>query len=160
MDSLSRLTQMSSSIANEAIKKPLPAAAVISALTLLGWGTVSMRSNYVDWKAMGPGGAPNNILGWIMQHALDLSLGQDTTRLDYYEKPLDGISEEAKELVQRRFLEDLPQRKGPAVKALPFCLPQRQKFVGTEPEMLKVGTEGRNVSHLSLLMYIGPKKIT
>lgn len=83
MDSLSKFSQMSSSIVNELIKKPLPAVTVVGALTLLSWSTVFLRSNYVDWKAMGPGGAPNNVLGWVMQHALDITLGQDTTRLDY-----------------------------------------------------------------------------
>lgn len=149
MGSLSGIIKLSSSIADEAIRKPLLAVAIVGALTLLGWSTASMRTNYVKWKAMGPGGAPNNVVGWIMQHALDLTLGQDTTRLDYYDKPLKGVSEEAGELVQRRFLQDLPERSEPAAKALPFCLPQRERFIGAEPEMLKVGIDRPDLSDLT-----------
>lgn len=108
---------------------------------LLGWSTARMRSNYLEWQAMGPGGAPHNVFGWAVQHLLDLAVGQDTSRLDYYDKPLKGVSEDVKELVQRRFLEDLPEREGPEAKALPFCVPQRQEGpAGTETGLIKVGS--------------------
>ena len=119
-------------------------AAAIGITSLAGWMTLVLRSNYLRWKAIGPGGVPCNAYGWALQWLLDLTLGHhDTTYLLYFDLKLarmTGMSKEDRALAQHRFLEDLPVRNGPRARAAPFAIPQRQKVAGTGLEMLAVRT--------------------
>jgi len=141
MDSFPNIATLSSSAVTEALKKPLPTLAAVGTLSLLGWRTLALRSNYLQWKAMGPGGMPYNPFGWALAYLVDLALGQDAHRLDCYDKALDALTGEEKALAQRRFLDHLPPRRGPPARALPFAIPQRQKAAWTELEMVKAQTQ-------------------
>jgi hypothetical protein len=121
---------------------PLKIAAAVGTFSLLGWITIVLRSNYLRWKAIGPGGVPRNPYGWALQWLLDLVLGhRDTTYLLYFDLKLarmKGMTEQDRALATQRFLEDLPPRKAPKARAAPFAIPQRQKIAGTGLEMLEV----------------------
>jgi hypothetical protein len=112
--------------------EPLQIAAAIGTFSVLGWITLVLRSNYLRWKAIGPGGVPGNPYGWALQWLLDLVLGhRDTTHLLYFDLKLarmKGMTKEDRDLAQRRFLEDLPPRKEPKARAAPFAIPQRQEM--------------------------------
>lgn len=124
---------------SELLKRPLPALAAVGTLSLAAYATVQFRTNYLEWKAMGPGGVPFNPLGWAAQHLLYLKYGHnDTTSLDYPDQFLSKAAEEDRALAKRQFLTDLADRKGPRVRALPFAIPQRQKKAFTGLEMLEV----------------------
>jgi len=122
----------------ELLKRPLPALAAVSTFSLAAWATVQLRANYLEWKAMGPGGVPYNAFGWAVQYLLYLGYGHnDTTDLDYPDKYLKNAAAEDRTLAERRFLPDLSERKGPGVRALPFAIPQRQRKAFTGLEMLE-----------------------
>jgi hypothetical protein len=122
--------------------EPLQIAAAIGTFSLLGWITVVLRSNYLRWKAIGPGGVPRNPYGWALQWLLDLVLGhRDTTYLLYFDLKLarmKGMTKEDRDLAQRRFLQDLPPRKAPKARAAPFAVPQRQEMQRTGLVMIEV----------------------
>lgn len=121
---------------------PLQITAAIGTFSLLGWITLVLRSNYLRWKAIGPGGVPRNPYGWVLQWLLDLVLGhRDTTYLLYFDLKLarmKGMTKEDRDLAQRRFLEDLPLRKAPKARAAPFAVPQRQEMQRTGLHMIEV----------------------
>lgn len=122
--------------------EPLQIAAAICTFSLLGWIALVLRSNYLRWKAIGPGGVPRNPYGWALQWLLDLVLGRrDTTYLLCFDLKLarmKGMTKEDREIAQRRFLEDLPQRKAPKARAAPFAVPQRQEMQRTGLDMIEV----------------------
>jgi hypothetical protein len=124
------------------LTEPHKIFAAVIIVSLLGWITLALRSNYLRWKAIGPGGVPRNLYGWALQWLLDLTFGHhDTTFLLYFDLQLarmKGMTEEDRALAQRRFLEDLPVRSEPKARAAPFAVPQRQKIAGTGLEMLEV----------------------
>lgn len=125
----------------------LQIAAAIGTFSLLGWITLVFRSNYLRWKAIGPGGVPRNPYGWALQWLLDFFLGhRDTTYLLYFDLKLarmKGMTKEDRDLAQRRFLKDLPQRKEPKARAAPFAIPQRQEMQRTRLVMIEVNTAPR-----------------
>jgi hypothetical protein len=69
-----------------------------------------------------------------LQWLLDLVLGhRDTTYLLYFDLKLarmKGMTKEDRELAQRRFLEDLPQRKAPKARAAPLPFPSAKRCNG------------------------------
>src|SRR5271170_3483462 len=91
--------------------EPLHIAAAAGTSSVLAWITVVLRSNYLNLKAIGPAASPTILLAG----------------------PCNGSSTR---LAQRRFLQDLPQRKEPKARAAPFAIPQRQKAAGTGLEMI------------------------
>lgn len=128
--------------------EPLHIAAAAGTFSVLAWITAVLRSNYLNWKAIGPGGVPGNPFGWALQWILNLALGhRDTMYLGYFNLKLARLTmtEEDRIFAQRIFLQDLPQRKEPKARAAPSTIPQRQKAAGTGLEMIEVchihGTE-------------------
>lgn len=139
MTNLQKLANMSTSTFNEAFRRPLPAAAAVGTLTLLGWATVALRQNYVLWKSMGPGGFPYTPFGWAAQHLINLTMGHsNTTSLATYDKAVESMNEDERAIAEWRYLDDLPQRKEPNSRALPFAIPQREKKTGGKVQMLSV----------------------
>ncbi len=87
-------------------------------------------ADYRRFKALGPGGVPYNVLGWLIVTLLLRPLAHSrrgTTKVDDF--PTTGASQEVL---------DLPSRKGtrPDIGEI---IPQRQLSQNPGPEMRKVG---------------------
>lgn len=110
--------------------------ATLLALPLAGVFTLTSLGSYRRWKAMGPGGLPDNLIGYIVQVLMGSLLGRkDTRSLEPYDKPekhapgWKQASEHVRKVARTSFLsEPLPRRKGAQAHALRFTAPQRERF--------------------------------
>lgn len=92
-------------------------------------------NSYRKWKAMGPGGLPYSMKGYLLNLYVTLSMAySDTKTIAVYERPGDfssqwlQASEAERSESQKVFLKTpLQHRVGPPTRALPFAIPQREK---------------------------------
>jgi hypothetical protein len=100
--------------------------------------------NYRTWYALEPGGAPHNIFGWMLNWALQSTVGRsgaDLISLECYDEPYSesDIPHSEWPLHQKSFLNPLllgpdgavtgdhplPRREGERTMAAPYVFPQR-----------------------------------
>ena len=118
-------------------KRARPQTAIITSSALIASVALYwLARDYQRWKAMGPGGAPANLRGYLWVLGLEAALAKrDTLSLDVYdhpEKTTPGWKEaspaERAAATETSFLKErLPQRKGPRARAKRFVIPQREK---------------------------------
>ena len=95
--------------------------------------------NYQRWRAVGPGGVPHDLRGYLINLMLT-PFSLDTKRLDFYDQPewyaagWSKATDQEKVAAQTSLLDkELPEREGPHPNAIPFLLPQRQRTVNNPP---------------------------
>ncbi|THG97956.1 hypothetical protein EW026_g4158 [Hermanssonia centrifuga] len=99
--------------------------------SLLGLSSPWLRNNYREFKALGPGGLPYNVCGWLIALAFK-PFGRETTSTDEYDRDLNKaswISEEERE----RF----PERRGSRPNSGFHVVPARQFNKIPKQEMMK-----------------------
>lgn len=109
----------------------------LAALPVTGYATARFFDEYRDWKAVGPGGLPRNIGGFIVTLLMAGVLAKKETKsLDMYDRPekyssaWKKLSEEEKARAKTSYLKaPLEQRRGKESNALHFVAPQRERNV-------------------------------
>ncbi|KAF2766057.1 hypothetical protein EJ03DRAFT_377294 [Teratosphaeria nubilosa] len=112
--------------------------APILALPMAAAIVVKSAVDYHRWRAMGDGGPPPNVFGYLINVLVSATLAKSaasTRDLKVYDDPERNIrgwrssSEEDRRSALKSYLADtLPQRRGVRAKALAYCVPQREKF--------------------------------
>ncbi|KAK4508604.1 hypothetical protein PRZ48_002343 [Zasmidium cellare] len=113
-------------------------------LTTLSFTTLALLAarfwtNYRRWKALGAGGLPYNLKGYLMNLFVEWKFAEgDTVGLGVYERPegrfekwVEAGEGERSAVKNGRFLKDgLRERGGVRARAKTFVIPQREKSVG------------------------------
>jgi hypothetical protein len=95
-------------------------ATIIGLLSFLG--IVIGYNDYQAWKALGRGGMPYNIKGWLYQSMLRLKASNDITSTKCYDELM-----KQSELESRTFFsQELPVRKGAKPTMSTHIIPHRQ----------------------------------
>jgi hypothetical protein len=122
----------------ERLKQIPPRTAFITAAAVAGL-THAVRS-YRAWLALGKGGLPYNVFGWLMQVAAKLLRARtDVTRLGLYSRP-DVRAAYDEPYVNLSFLggdKSLPARRGARPEIPNFVAPQRQSSETADAAMLE-----------------------
>jgi hypothetical protein len=143
----------------------------LAALPATGYAIARFLDEYRDWRAVGPGGLPYNVRGFIMNLLLTgIIARKETKSLGMYDQPekyaagWKQTSDEEKRKAKQSFLKaPLKQREGVESNALHFVAPQRErnmddlKFVDPAIQEVRL-TRGLKCPPLMLTMvrHIGP----
>lgn len=113
-------------------------AKLLSLLALPAGGAVLLQflRRYRRWRAMGPGGPPYNIVGFLVNAvAATVFARRDTTSVKPYDDPArhangwNAASEHERAMALQSFLSaPLPERPGAHARALEFVVPQRERL--------------------------------
>ncbi|KAL2867556.1 uncharacterized protein BJX67DRAFT_387793 [Aspergillus lucknowensis] len=79
----------------------------------------SAYRDYQSFLALGPGGPPYNLLGWLLVKLVFNPFSREMFRTEIYERKIDAGETSS-------LLEDLPKRQGERPKLGTFAAPQRQ----------------------------------
>ena len=108
------------------------------ALPAAGFGVARFLDEYRSWFAMGPGGLPHNLRGFLTNLAMTaLCAKKETKSLGVYDDAekcapdwKKASNEEQTKAKQSYLATSLPQRDGPESRALYFTAPQRERNSG------------------------------
>ena len=87
---------------------------VVACLVLIAWGI----RDYRNWVAIGKGGLPHTLRGWLTMTRLRLKK-RETTSVGLYDPLIGGADDVV-------WLKDLPARKGPRPRTAVYPIPHRQ----------------------------------
>lgn len=126
-DASRRLEPITRSLPEVARRSP---AVVLTTLAVVGVSSAWLRNNWLEFKALGPGGLPYNIKGWLMALVLK-ALSRETRSVGEYDRDPDKSSwfEEP---------ESVPVRAGVRPKHGFHVVPARQLDQIPTKEMMKV----------------------
>jgi hypothetical protein len=119
---------------NEAFKRsPVGFTATVAAV---GLSSAWLRSNYLEFMALGPGGLPYNVRGWLIALVFK-ALSRETTSTKEYDRDPDRSSwiDDA---------ESLPERHGLRPKSGFHVAPARQYDQIPSKEMMQVSVTFRS----------------
>lgn len=94
-----------------------------------------IRQDYRGWMALGPGGLPYNVRGWLINSALR-PLGRETKGTDCYDS--EKLRSMGGDVGNKGWLGDLPVRTGSRPYIGPWMAPHRQMDQLASPELNKV----------------------
>ena len=94
-----------------------------------------IRQDYRGWKALGAGGLPYNVWGWLINSALR-PLGREARGTDCYDS--EKLRSMGGDVGNRGWLGDLPVRTGSRPHIGPWMAPHRQLSQHASPELNKV----------------------
>ena len=106
-----------------------------AALPLLYQIFAIIRQDYRGWKALGAGGLPYNVWGWLINCALR-PLGREAKGTECYDS--EKLRSMGGEVGNRGWLGDLPVRTGSRPHVGPWMAPHRQLNQNSSPELKKV----------------------
>jgi hypothetical protein len=109
----------------------------LAAFPATGYAIARFLDEYRDWRAVGPGGLPHNVRGFLMNLLLASILAKKETKsLEVYDQPEKNangwkhLSDEEKAKAKKSYFKTpLEQRKGKESKALHFVAPQRERKI-------------------------------
>lgn len=109
----------------------------LSALPLTGYALARLQDEYTSWLAVGPGGLPRDLRGFLAHLLLAGTIAKKETKsLGVYEQPekhargWKQLSGEEKVREMKSYLKaPLKQRRGKESNALHFVAPQRERNV-------------------------------
>lgn len=105
---------------------PLIVLVIVIVIILAVAGALWVRGDYRAWLALGKGGLPANLGGWLRTTGFRIRKAPTTTTERY--APAIGVAGDL------AALHDLPHRNGPRPTFAPWPVPHRQtdQFIGTE----------------------------
>ena len=130
----------------------------LAALPAAGFGAARFIDEYRAWLALGPGGLPYTVTGFLINLLMTTLIAKkDTKSLEVYDRPeksagWDQSTYDEKTKAKRSYLNgNLPQRSGPESKALHWTAPQRERTVDQylDPKVKEVSTMTEEISSLS-----------
>lgn len=127
---IGKMDGIQSTISNMSIRDTSPARTAIGSIffiTTAGMLIAAIR-DYRGWLALGAGGLPYNLFGWVVQWYCKLRMARETMNLECYTKPLpESISDKEKARNDASYLTaSLPTRQGQRRRAAHWVIPQRQ----------------------------------
>lgn len=121
---------------------------ILTALPPAGYFSARVVDDYKGWLALGPGGLPYSLRGYLLNVLITAGAARkDTKSLGMYDRPekysigWKQSSDDERARGRVSFLrEPLPSRSGRAVRALPYTVPHRQKNLDhdDDPELKEV----------------------
>ena len=122
-----RLEQLAHTLAAAARRHP---GSVAAALALVGLSSLWLRQNYLEFKALGPGGLPYTARGWAMALVLKLFARETLSTAEYDRDSNKDSWIDGKE--------SIPRRKGPRPNSGFHVVPARPFYQSPAAEVMKV----------------------